>query len=158
MARFATRNRDDACDIVQDAMLRLAERYAGHNEGDWGPLFFRILERRIIDWHRRARVRRALFSMFSPRAEDNDEGLDAYPDPRQATPERELIDAQATARLEHAITRLPLRQQQVFLLREMQGFDVRQTAEIMQCSAGSVKTHYFRARQALREQLEDSVD
>ena len=61
MAEFATRNRDDALDIVQDAMFRLCEKYAERPEGEWAPLFFRILERRILDWHRRNTVRLGQF-------------------------------------------------------------------------------------------------
>lgn len=158
MAFYATRNRDDALDLVQDAMMRLADKYPDRPDDEWAPLFYRILERRITDWHRRQKLARLLFGRLPGRDEDKDDDPGSLPDPRGLTPERELAGAEGMAALEAGIAALPLRQQQVFLLREMQGFDVRQTAEIMQCSIGSVKTHYFRAQQALRARLEDFVE
>lgn len=158
MALAATRDRDEALDIVQDAMTRCALRYGTRPPDEWPPLFFRILERRILDWHRRARVRgimRRLLGSGDDDATGDDAVMDGALPADTVTPERGAADAQLRERLGVALSRLPLRQQQVFLLREVQGFDVRQTAEIMQCSNGSVKTHHARARAALRERLED---
>lgn len=157
MALYATRQRDDACDIVQDAMLRLADRYAGRPPDEWPALFFRILQRRIIDWHRRERLRRVLFLRPGTTQDAATDTTADIADPRGVSAERGATDIEIRARLEAAIAGLPRRQQQVYLLRELQGFDVRQTAKIMQCSTGSVKTHYARARAGLRAALEDYV-
>ena len=158
MARLATGNADDAHDIVQDAMLTLVSRYASRGEQEWGPLFHTILQSRIIDWHRRSKVRNRLRVWFGKRDEDDeDDPLQNIVDGRSPDPPAQLKDKQAMAALEAAIHKLPPRQQQAFMLRVWEGLDVAQTARAMKCSEGSVKTHYSRAVHALREQLEDHL-
>jgi RNA polymerase sigma-70 factor (ECF subfamily) len=155
IAEFATGNRDEALDIVQDAMLALARRYGARGEDEWGPLFHRILQSRILDWHRRHRVRRRWLAWLGPDDEDGDDPLVALPDPGARRPEELLGNARAGAALEAAVRGLPLRQQQAFLLRAWEGLDVAATAAAMGCAEGSVKTHYSRAVHALRDLLED---
>lgn len=156
MAEFATGNRDDALDIVQDSMFTLVRRYGGHSESDWGPLFQRILHSRISDWHRRNRVRnrwRMWLSFGGTDEKEVPDPLQQIPDEPMYEPSARLAGGQAMEHLDAALRALPLRQQQAFLLRAWEGLDVKQTAEVMRCSQGSVKTHYFRALQALRAQL-----
>ena len=157
MARIAVRNTDDALDIVQDSMLTLAHKYAAKPEGEWAPLFFRILRNRITDWHRRARVRRSVFGVFALR-DDDGEPVDPTTlavDGPAAEPEFATQMGAATARLEQAVGALPERQREAFLLRIWEGLDVAATALAMRCSEGSVKTHLSRAVHRLRQQLED---
>jgi RNA polymerase sigma-70 factor (ECF subfamily) len=154
-ARMATRNADDAMDIVQDAMLRLVQHYGARAEGEWAPLFHRILQRCIFDWYRRTRVRNRWRHWFARDDEDDADPLENQPDPAA----REPVDAAASGRtlaaLDTAVAQLPPRQQQAFLLRACDGMDVEQTARAMDCSTGSVKTHYSRAVHTLREKLKD---
>jgi RNA polymerase sigma-70 factor (ECF subfamily) len=154
MARIATGNADDALDIVQDAMLGLAQRYANRSAPEWGPLFQTILQSRIRDWYRRARVRNRFRVWFTA----DDDGTDAIadlPDHGEPGPERKVADGRAMGALEQALQRLPLRQQQAFMLRVWEGLDTRDTARAMRCSEGSVKTHYSRACESLRKMLKD---
>lgn len=154
MARIATGNEDDALDIVQEAMLTLAQRYAARSEAEWAPLFQRILQNRIRDWYRRSKVRNR-FRVWFKRDEDEDDPLENHPDPIPDEPLQQLETEQFGEALEKALGELPNRQQQAFLLRAWEGMSVEETAAAMGVSAGSVKTHYSRAVHTLRERLEE---
>jgi RNA polymerase sigma-70 factor (ECF subfamily) len=155
MAQIATGNEDEALDLVQDAMLKLVQKYGDRSEQDWGPLFHCILQSRIRDWYRRTKVRNRLRELFhsSPAEEDREDPLEQLPDRTTAAPDERLQRKRACAELDIALRALPLRQQQAFLLRIWEELDVAQTAQAMGCSEGSVKTHLFRALQVLRTRL-----
>jgi RNA polymerase sigma-70 factor, ECF subfamily len=146
IAQAGLRHEDDALDAVQDAMLQLARAYSDRPEQEWKPLFYRILENRIRDMQRRRTVRGRVMAWLPFRRDEDDEDAD----PVAQAPSH---DMPAVARLE--LEELPHRQRQALLLRNLEGLDVAQTAQVMGCSEGSVKTHYFRALQALRVKLGD---
>lgn len=153
IAELATRDREEALDIVQDSMLAFVDRYANHDADEWAPLFHRVLQNRIRDWHRRQQVRRRWRVWLNRDDEDEVDPLETAPDPRARTPEQEVALAAAGDALLAALESLPARQQQAFLLRIWEGLDVAETARAMGCSEGSVKTHYFRAVHALKGRL-----
>ena len=160
MAMIATRQRDESMDIVQDAMLAWVSHYLGHPQDAWKPLFYKVLQSRIRDWQRRAMVRQRVMAWFVRRNDDGGEHLDELEliaDPRAADPSSAVAQRQTLEKLLHALQRLPLRQQQAFLLRSWEGLDVAETALAMGCSAGSVKTHLSRAMTSLRSSMEDSL-
>jgi RNA polymerase sigma-70 factor (ECF subfamily) len=148
------RDRDEALDIVQDAMIRLVRRYADRPSSEWPPLFYRILQNRIRDIQRRRAVRSRVMSFFGGTAsdEENDPIADA-PGPRTEDPLEQLQAGDAMQALERALATLPARQREAFALRNFEGLDVAQTAVAMECTEGSVKTHYSRAVHRLRELL-----
>lgn len=155
IAEIGVRDRDEALDLVQDAMIKLARRYADRPKDEWPPLFYRILQNGVRDWHRRQNVRNRVMVWFG-RAPAEDGGYDpvaAAPDPIGRTPDEELANAQAMDKLELAVAELPTRQREAFMLRTFEGLDVAGTATAMGVSAGSVKTHYSRAVHSLREKL-----
>ncbi len=161
MAHLATGDREEALDIVQDAMLSLSTRYGGKSEADWRPLFYRILQNRIRDWRRRniVRTRWRTWLGFSGDAEKRRESdpMQQIPDQRYR-PDQEAMHGLAIGDLDAALASLPLRQQQAFLLRAWEGLTIDETARAMRCSGGSVKTHYHRAIQRLRHLLEEHDD
>lgn len=150
---MATGNTEEALDIVQDAMFKLVEKYASHSRDSWGPLFHRILQSRIHDWYRRQSVRNRFRSWLGLDEEDGVDLLQRVEDPRSRTAEQILQTELSIDKLEQALKLLSLKQQQAFLLRAWDGLNVKQTAQAMACSEGSVKTHYSRAVHALRLQL-----
>ena len=154
-AEIAVRDRDEALDLVQVAMIKLARNYGERPEEEWTPLFYRILQNGIRDWHRRQAVRNRVIQWFgrTTRSEDDYDPVAEAPDPMGRTPDEQLETRQAMHKLEEAVAGLPARQREAFMLRTFEGLDVAGTAAAMGCSEGSVKTHYSRAVHTLRENL-----
>lgn len=170
MAAIATGQREDALDIVQDAMLKLAQHYAQRDTAEWGPLFQTILQSTIRDWYRRQKVRNQwrgwlglkLAAAGAGKAQDGElqengieEATLSLTQAAAQEPVQQMNNERSLTALDQALHQLPLRQQQAFLLRVWEGLSVDETAQAMQCSPGSVKTHLSRAVHTLREQLED---
>ena len=153
IARIAVRQDDDALDIVQDSMLQLARRYAQRPSDEWRPLFYRILQNRIRDFHRRSQVRSKVFAWFSRGPEQEQEDPAETVADSKALPLDQLTTDESMRLLERELRRLPARQQEAFMLRNFEGLDVAGTAVAMGCSEGSVKTHYSRAVHTLREAI-----
>jgi RNA polymerase sigma-70 factor (ECF subfamily) len=163
-ALFAVRNEHTALDVVQDAMFKLAEKYGDKPADEFPLLFQRILQNTIRDHYRRQKVRNAwttLFSSLAPKGEEYEfdplESL-ADDDNRSAPqmPDAALQQKQVIARIEQALTRLPARQREAFLLRYWEGMDIAETAAVMGCTEGSVKTHCSRATHALAAALNNT--
>jgi RNA polymerase sigma-70 factor (ECF subfamily) len=154
MAEFAAGSREEALDLVQDAMFGFVRHYAGKPEAEWTPLFYRVLDSRLNDWHRRRQVRTRWIDALPLAATDEaPDPLAQVADADDPGPLLRLAGSQAAVALDAALTALPLRQRQAFLLRVWEGFDVATTAATMRCSEGSVKTHLSRALVALRRAL-----
>jgi RNA polymerase sigma-70 factor, ECF subfamily len=156
MARFSSQNSSEALDLVQEAMMKFSAKYAGRPETEWPALFHRVLQSRILDWHRRNTVRRRIFGWLRLRREGEEEGdpLEKMADLKNPGPFEKVFLSEAGAAIEKAVKSLPVRQRQAFLLRAWEGLDIARTAAAMGCSEGSIKTHYARAVSALRARLE----
>ncbi len=158
-AMFAVHDEEAALDIVQDAMLKLAEKYGDRPEEEFPMLFQRILQNTIRDFYRRSKVRSMWTTLLSAFSSDDDESdpletLAADEDdngPR--TPESLLLQTQTLNVIEEEIKKLPARQREAFLMRYWEDMDVAETAAAMGCSEGSVKTHCSRATHALATAL-----
>ncbi|MFT4021317.1 MAG: RNA polymerase sigma factor [Acinetobacter sp.] len=144
-----------AMDLVQEAFISLHKSYADKNIDEWYPLFYTILNNKLQDWRRKEARRIQPFSLFKKlNLDDNDEEeMVDIADEHQVNPSDLLDQAMTADEIQQAIKQLPVRQQQAFMLRAWEGFDTQTTAQIMNCSEGSVKTHYHRAIQGLRSAL-----
>ncbi len=159
---FAVRDDDAALDIVQDAMIRLAEKYADRPPAELPLIFQRILSNATMDWFRRQKVRNAVVRNFSdfessdPEQEfDLLETLGAVEGSMAAESTSDTVArAQILRLIETGVTELPARQREAFLLRYWEELDVAETAVVMGCSEGSVKTHCSRAVRALAKALQ----
>lgn len=161
-AVYAVRNDESALDIVQDAMMKLAEKYGDRPPEEFPMLFQRILQNTIRDWFRRTKVRSfwtMLFSSMAPTGEQGDdfdplETLEAQEGSKSAqSAADEVSQKQIMASIEKAIEKLPARQREAFMLRYWEDLDVAETAQAMGCSVGSVKTHCSRATHTLAAAL-----
>ena len=158
---FAVREEQAALDIVQDSMLKLAEKYSAKPAAELPMLFQRILQNTARDFFRRQKVRNtwttlmsALSSKDDPEDHDPLETLAVQDDSNiPSSPADQLQQSQTVALIEEAIQSLPPRQREAFLLRYWEELDVNETAAAMGCSEGSVKTHCSRAVHALAEKL-----
>jgi RNA polymerase sigma-70 factor, ECF subfamily len=150
-----------ALDIVQDAMFKLAEKYGDHAADEYPMLFQRILQNTIRDHYRRQKVRSAWTTLLSSLVSQHEDGehdpLDSLqlnnPDGQPSPPDAMLQQSQLIAMIEEALMDLPKRQREAFLLRYWEEMDTAETAAIMGCSEGSVKTHCSRATHALAAAL-----
>jgi RNA polymerase sigma-70 factor (ECF subfamily) len=156
-AVFAVKDEDAALDIVQDSMLKLAEKYTSNPLDEMPMLFQRILQNTIRDWYRRSKVRSTwttLFSSFGTKEEDDDydilESIAADETNNvPVSPAKQYEQTQVLQLIEEAVAKLPARQREAFMLRYWEDFDVSETAKAMGCSEGSVKTHCSRAVHSL---------
>ncbi|NSL56474.1 RNA polymerase sigma factor [Uliginosibacterium aquaticum] len=159
-AQFALRDEEAALDVVQEAMLKLAEKYAARPAEELPLLFQRILQNAIRDHMRRSRVRNLWVSLLSAFGS----GEEGEPDPLEsiettdtgmlpAGPQGRLEQSQTLSIIESEISKLPARQREAFLMRYWEEMDIAETAAAMGCSEGSVKTHCSRASHTLAAAL-----
>ena len=159
---YAVRDDHAALDIVQDAMMKLAEKYAARPSTEFPMLFQRILQNTMRDFWRRQKVRgiwTSLLSSFSVTGEDGEESdplevLTSADQDDRDQPEAQLEQRQTMALIEEAVRKLPARQREAFVMRYWEDMDVAETAAAMGCSQGSVKTHCSRAVRSLATNLE----
>lgn len=158
---YHVRDEDAALDIVQDSMMKLAEHYGDKPAAELPMLFQRILSNTTLDWFRRQKTKNALFTNFSQfDVDDSTEDFDLLEihqiqegNERVESAQRTVERHQSIQEIETEIQKLPARQREAFLLRYWEELDVAETAAVMGCSEGSVKTHCSRAVQALDKAL-----
>jgi RNA polymerase sigma-70 factor (ECF subfamily) len=157
---YAVRDDDAALDIVQDAMIKLAEKYGDRPLAELTLLFQRILQNVTHDHFRRQKVRNTWVSLFSSfgNADDDDfdplETIEGQEHTSGSESSQEKLERdQVLTLIDAEIQKLPARQREAFLMRYWEDMDVAETAAAMGCSEGSVKTHCSRATHTLAAAL-----
>ena len=146
MAAFATGSHADALDLLQDSMIKLVTHYQQRPSQEWKPLFYKILQNRIRDWHRHQKVKNVLFFWKNTSASnETQDWIETLESPAKDKPDENISKSQQQADALGYLKQLSDKQQQCFMLRSWEGLSVAETADIMGCSQGSIKTHYFRA-------------
>lgn len=155
IAIAACKDEQNALDIVQDSMLNMVKNYADKDQQSWPPLFFKILNNRITDQHRKRGFGR--LTRWFGTGHDEEAGPEAVDQlttdgfsPDTLADSDDLQDA-----MKAALENLSFKQQQALILRLWQGLSVKETAAAMGISEGSVKTHLSRAVQEMRIHLEE---
>jgi len=163
-ASYHVRDDEAALDIVQDSMMKLVEHYSHKELTELPMLFQRILTNSTLDWFRRQKTRKAIFSNLGDfHSDDADADFDLLENldlshlsdlkEQSESTETALERSQAFHMIEKEIQALPARQREAFLMRYWEELDVAETAAAMGCSEGSVKTHCSRAVAALSKAL-----
>jgi len=140
--------------------MRLAEKYGDRPVAEWPMLFQRILQNAIRDCYRRTKVRSlwtTLLSSLSPNDDGDSDPFETFAAEYESegleTPHRQLERSQLLGVIEKEIEKLPPRQREAFLMRYWEEMNIAETAAVMGCTEGSVKTHCSRATHALAAAL-----
>lgn len=161
-AIYTVRKDEAALDIVQDTMIKLAEKYGDKPVTELPMLFQRILQNTIHDYFRKEKSRHTWISLFSSLGHNqaNDEDYDVL-EIYESQENSETTESSATTLereqilniIDSEVQKLPARQREAFLMRYWEDMDVAETATAMGCSEGSVKTHCSRATYTLAQAL-----
>jgi RNA polymerase sigma-70 factor (ECF subfamily) len=148
--RYHTKNSDDSFDILQDSMISFVSKYSKVKEEEAAPLFYRITQNKINDWHRK---KSSFLKIFNP--EKNIEDVNIIDE--KGTLEEDYGSFYNTKKIKIVIDKLSKRQKEVFLLKVIEEFTSEEVGKILKCSESSVKTHYKRAVDILRDELSDEL-
>ena len=158
---YHVRDEEAALDILQDSMIKLSTHYGDKPIAELPLLFQRILSNTTLDWFRRQKTRNAHFTNLADfSAPDGPQDFDLL-EVSASVEDSQLSESaeqwtgrlQTLQQIESAVMALPARQREAFLLRYWEELDVAETAAVMGCTEGSVKTHCSRAIQALHRIL-----
>jgi len=150
IAYVSVKNKSDSLDIVQNTMMAFIKYYQTKPEDQWRPLFYKVLQNKIND-HFRSKKR--WFNLFSHTNEEIEDPITEINENRRDSPNKNFENNEINIHVSQAISQLPERQRQAVVYRLWQGFSVKETADIMKISQGSIKTHLSRALSNLKGQL-----
>jgi RNA polymerase sigma-70 factor (ECF subfamily) len=154
LARWLTGDRADAEDVVQEACLRAFRGiggFAGVNARAW---LLTIVRHAAYTWLGKNRSASLVMvddleAVEQKQASSGGGALEQGPQ----TPEAALIAKADARRLEAAIAELPVPFRETLVLRDVQGLDYREIAEVTKVPIGTVMSRLARARRRLMERI-----
>ena len=152
LARWLTRDRMDAEDVVQDASLRAFRAIGSFTGGSTRAWVLTIVRRTAYTWLSKHR-RPTLVAVDDLEAVEQAQRTGGLSDENSSTPETELIAKADAARLEAAIASLPDQFRETLVLRDIQGLDYREIAQVTEVPVGTVMSRLARARRRLIEMI-----
>ena len=153
LARWLTGDRADAEDVVQEACLRAFRGiggFAGVNARAW---VLTIVRHAAYTWLGKNRSASLVMVDDLEAVEQKQSGAGAAFEQAPQTPEAELIAKADARRLEAAIAELPVPFRETLVLRDVQGLDYREIAEVTKVPIGTVMSRLARARRRLIERI-----
>ena len=149
LARWLTRDTQDAQDVVQDACVR-ALKYVGSLEGnDARAWFLTIVRNAFYDWLARNRPAEVLH--------DDNDTVDAAPDLATSGPEQVALRNAELRVLGDALAALPAQFREVLVLRELEELSYKEIASIVDIPIGTVMSRLHRGRRALKQKLAEEA-
>ena len=143
-----TKNKEDAEDILQETFIKTynyLDKYKMENETNFSSWIYRIGINCSIDYLRRKKHAKKDFSDW-----DTWEKTIASDNPN---PEHTIGLGQLRDKISHLVEGLSPRQRMVFILKHYQQYSIKEIAEHLDCSEGSVKKQLFRAVSAIKNPL-----
>jgi RNA polymerase sigma factor (sigma-70 family) len=144
LARWLTRNGQDAQDVVQEAYLRAFRFFPGFRGGDARAWLMKIVRNTCYTW---LNANRPLQD-----AAEFDENF-FPPDSRAPNPEEVVLQNDSATLLRNALEKLPPNSREVLILRELEGMSYKEIADITGMPVGTVMSSLSRARRRLRQIL-----
>jgi RNA polymerase sigma-70 factor (ECF subfamily) len=142
LARWLTRDTHDAEDVVQDACIRALKYIASLEGADARGWFLKIVRNAFYDWLARNRPAEIV--------NDDNESVDAAPDPTAIEPEQALMRKAEMRVLADAVAALPLQYREVLILRELEELSYKDIARVADIPVGTVMSRLARARGLLQ--------
>jgi RNA polymerase sigma-70 factor (ECF subfamily) len=156
LAMRMLRQEQDAQDVTQQTFLSVLENLAGfRGEASFSTWVLRIASHAAL---KIIRKRKGLNTVSLEEATEPSDNLDSIPHPEfiadwRQSPEHLVARNEIRHLLDDALTRLDEKHRLVFLLRDVEGLSVKETAEALELSEANVKVRLLRARLQLREDL-----
>jgi RNA polymerase sigma factor (sigma-70 family) len=144
LARWLTRNGQDAEDAVQEACLRAFRFFGGFRGGDARAWLLKIVRNTCYTQLQNNRPQE-LATTFDEEIHSEDDG--------SMNPEMLLLRSADSQLLTRALEELPVNFREVLVLRELEGLSYREIAEVSNIPPGTVMSSLSRARERLRQSL-----